>query len=86
MLRFDPMVWSIPFFLGTASQEHKLNITRVVEALIIAGVAGGVSVYSAQQVTAEKMNSLSSAIERIEANQLQIQRDMYKPVIGKKEE
>lgn len=78
----EPTTWAFPFFLGVQSQgEHKLNVTRIIEALIIAAVAGGVSMYASQAVMTAEMETVKAAVERIENNQKEMRRDLYRPAV-----
>lgn len=53
---------SLPFILATGA-EAKLNIPRVVEAVIIAGI----TMYGTQQVMAARLEGFEKAIDKIAA-------------------
>ena len=52
-----------PFILATGKQVH-LSVARVIEALIIAGVTGGIAIYGMTMVMQAKMDSFMDVYER----------------------
>ena len=74
---FDPHHLALPFFLGvTAKGAPKLNIPRIIEAIIIAAIVAGVTMYGQSAVLATKIESLQTAIDDIKENQKENQRVM----------
>ena len=53
----------IPFVMATGSQVH-LSIARIIEALIIAAVTGGVVLYGANQVLGTKLEEFTKTYNR----------------------
>ena len=84
-----PPLSSLPFFLaatntGPGREGHThVNITRIIEAVIIAAVAGGVAVYASQQVLASRLDSMEKSFLKLETHVEekfdQIQQDFYVP-------
>lgn len=50
---------SLPFMLAIG-QSQKLSVQRIVEAIIIAAIAGGVSVYGVTQALEVKLNDVAA--------------------------
>lgn len=72
-------------FLATTGGRSKLNATRIIEALIIAAVAGAVSAWANQQVMLERMASLSKDIKRLETMVHEMRGDIYAPRLAPEE-
>lgn len=73
-------------FLMTAGTEPKLGLQRILEALIIAAVAGGVSVYASTKVMTEQINSLKETTQELKGAVREIQRDLYVPKVSRNDE
>ena len=58
----EHMQHSLPFFLATG-QTQKLSLQRIVEAVIIGAIAGGVSVYGITQVILVRVDALEKRYE-----------------------
>ena len=73
--------WIYPFMLGvTGGGPPKMNYTRIIEALIIAGVVAGITLYGNNQILSTKMEAIQASAIRIEAAQIQTQRDLLNHV------
>lgn len=59
---FDGVEW-MPFILATGQQVH-LSIARILEALIIAAVTGGVVLWGSYQVLKAEIDQLQALYER----------------------
>ena len=68
--------WLYPFVLGVTGGGPKLNAQRIIEALIIAGVVGGITLYGNNAILSTKIEAIQASTDRIEAAQHQAQRDM----------
>jgi len=69
----------LPFFKATG-QHNKMNVVRIIEALIIAGVAAGVGLFGTVQVMDSRMESLESKVDNVQIQVTKIHDDIYKPV------
>lgn len=73
----------VPFMASAALPPGgKWNGQRIVEALIIAGITGGVATYSTQQVMQEKMATLTKEVREVKAEVYQIRQDFYVPRVA----
>ena len=73
--------WIYPFMLGvTEGGPPKMNYTRIIEALIIAGVVAGITLYGNNAILSTKMEAIQASTTRIEAAQTQSQRDLLSHV------
>ena len=69
----------LPFVLSAGGQAPRLSITRIIEALIIAGICSGVTIYATQQVLGVRIQNIERSMDRMEHRIEQIQRDLYVP-------
>ncbi len=77
----DPSNW-LPFVLSAGAAGQKLNVQRIIEAIIIAMVTGGVTMYGAQQMVVAKLDALDRNLAKLEMRQEQIFRDLYRPRVS----
>ena len=68
--------WLYPFILGVTGGGPKLNAQRIIEALIIAGVVGVITLYGNNAILSTKIESVQASVDRIEEAQHLSQRDM----------
>lgn len=61
--------WSWPFMLATNNLQNagKVNTTRIIEALLIAGITAAASGYVSMSVMEEKMDFFQHAVEENQA-------------------
>lgn len=68
---------SIPFMcLGTAGTP-KINASKIFEALITAGVTGGILLYGYTQTVKVELVNIKDDVREIKTDVRQIQRDIY---------
>jgi cell division protein FtsB len=67
----------IPFVLATG-QHPPLNITRVIESLIIAAVTGAVTMWGVQQQVQVEIMALKAQNSRIEAQLTELQAGVHR--------
>lgn len=80
MIDFDSIQKFIPFVCAAGAQQPHWNIQRIIEAVIIAAIAGGMSTWATQQVLTERINTLQTSVSKVEAQVDQIRRDLYRPI------
>lgn len=80
--RFERLFDFAPFMLMV---DHKpsLNVSRIVEGLIIGLVAGAFAGYISIKELEVKVDNLSEKTEKLERVIETIRQDLYKPVGGK---
>lgn len=61
MERFRALIEYMPFIMATGQTVH-LSIARVVEAIIIAAIVGGITVYSTTKTLEVKMDAISERV------------------------
>lgn len=73
----------IPFAAVTMDSQDitRISVQRILEAVIIAGVTAGFSVYATQQVISAKIDMLERSINSCHDQVNQIRSDIYKPMI-----
>lgn len=59
----------LPFMLATTIPGAKVNVARIVEALVIAALTGAVSVYGVTKVLETKIVSLEQRLTAVEIDQ-----------------
>ena len=65
----------LPFMMGAVGQlvpSAKVNVTRIIEAVVIAMLAGGVCTWRTTAVLDERMNSMAKAAEKHELNEREL--------------
>ena len=78
----DGFNWQwLPFFLATGQSQSKMNVARIIEAMIIASITAGIVLYGTVQVLGAEIKSMQKDIQRIERSVGDIKRDFYKPAI-----
>ena len=70
----------IPFLLTSAAP--KFSFQRLFEAILIAVLTAGGTMYATQQVIQTELEGVKRDVTRIEISVKQIQRDFYKPFTG----
>ena len=73
----------IPFILTSEQDQPKMNIQRIVEAVIIATIIGGITMYASVGVISNDIKNLRSDMQRMEKSVNRITDDFYKPVSNK---
>lgn len=71
-----------PFMLATGN-HMQVNITRVIETLIIAGVTSAVVLYGSHKYMQAEFEGIKSDVQSLEREVEGMRRDLYIP-IGKK--
>ena len=74
----------LPFLCMTGMGQPKWNVTRIIEAIIIAGLAAGASTWATQKVILVKVDNLQDTISKVEKQVDRIQRDLYRPIINER--
>ncbi len=77
----DPSNW-VPFVMSAGASSERLNVQRIIEAIIIALVTGGVTMYGAQQMVVAKLENLDENLAKLERRQEQIFQDLYRPRVS----
>jgi len=67
----------VPFVLATG-QHPPLNMTRVIESLIIAAVTGAITMWGVQQQVQVEINALKVQNVRIEAALAELQNGVHR--------
>lgn len=80
MIHLEDLEKFVPFICAAGSQQPHWNIQRIVEAVIIAAIAGGMSVWATQQVLTERISGMERSLTKVEKKVDQMQRDLYRPV------
>jgi len=65
---------STPFFL-LIDGKPKFNTTRIVEAIVIAAIVGGIASYTTLNVISWRLETLERKVDKI-------YQDIYKPFMG----
>lgn len=73
----------IPFTLTSEQDQPKMNIQRIVEAVIIAAIIGAITMYASVAVISSDIQNLRNDMQRIETSVNGIRNDFYKPVNNK---
>lgn len=68
-----------PFTREDAQGNKRMNMTRIVEALMIAGIIGAINVIGTTQVFETKFEYMKEQIQEIKTSINDIRRDVYKP-------
>lgn len=69
-----------PFMGPEDKTGHRgLNMTRIVEALIIAAVIGTINVIGTNQVFEERFKYIKEQISEIKQSLIHMQKDIYRP-------
>lgn len=59
----------LPFFLATSEKSH-INSTRLIEAILIAGITAGVTIYGTTRALESKVDeALKSITQRMDRNE-----------------
>lgn len=72
----------IPFTLQAGQEQPKMNIQRIIEALLIAAITGGVAMYATVQVLDTRLENMQRDVQRLEQSVNRMQDDFYKPANG----
>lgn len=76
----DPTWCSIPFLMATSGEGgHKLNITRIVEAIIIAGILGAMMMWGGQKVIETELRHVNTKIDQLYEQVQGMRKDLYQP-------
>jgi uncharacterized membrane protein YidH (DUF202 family) len=78
----DKFAHIIPFMAITGVNRSHWHVQRIVEALIIAGIAGGVSVWGTQQYMDAKIGMIEQQLYEVKADIQQMRDDFYVPRFG----
>lgn len=70
----------IPFTLAEGQAQPKMNIQRIIEALLIAAITAGVAMYASMQVLDTRLQNMQNDVQRLEQSVKEMQRDLYRPV------
>lgn len=73
----------IPFTLAAEQDQPKMNLQRILEAVIIAAIIGGITMYASVGVISNDIKNLRNDMQRIEDSVNGIRKDFYKPVNNK---
>ena len=73
----------LPFTLTADQEQPKMNIQRMIEAVIIAAIIGGITMYASVGVISNDIRNLRNDVQRIEQSVNRITDDFYKPVNDK---
>lgn len=77
----DKLLSFIPFIMSV-NGEYKINMTRIIEAVIISVLGGAVAGYITMVKMEVKMADLKEDVRRLEAKVDKIYGDIYRPEIG----
>lgn len=70
----------LPFFgLNVETGKAQLNVSRLLEGIVVASVVGAVSVYGSQQAVEGEIKSVKQEVKRIRQRLNQIEGDVYIP-------
>ncbi len=69
----------IPFVLATG-QSQRLSVARIIEGIIIGGVAAAGSMYVTVQVLQTEMRDIRSDVQKVEQQVEDFRKDFYRPV------
>lgn len=73
----------IPFTLTSEQDQPKMNIQRIVEAVIIAAIIGAITMYASVAVISNDIQNLRNDLKRVEESVNGIRADFYPPVNNK---
>lgn len=73
----------IPFLLSAGMKQPHWNLQRVIEALLIGAITGGIAMWGTQQVIATQMQALEKQVIEVKTELREIRSDIYRPVIGR---
>ena len=74
----DCLSW-IPFALPVGQKKTKMNGQRIIEALIIALITSGVSMFGMQQYMQGKFEGLHDKVDDLDKKVQRINNDIYVP-------
>lgn len=72
---------SVPFLIAITennAQAVRINLTRVLEALIIAAASGLVTLYAGAQVLENRLGSLERNFDRVQDKLERLQQEIYR--------
>jgi len=74
-----PDSWrQLPFMLAKG-QTTKMNIQRIIEALLISGLTAGIVLWGTVQVMKSEMKALEQKVDNVDQRVTKIYDDIYKP-------
>ena len=73
----------IPFTLAAEQDQPKMNIQRIVEAVIIAAIIGAITMYASVAVISSDIQNLRNDLKRVEESVNGIRADFYPPINNK---
>lgn len=78
----DPGMWGwLPFMAGSVGQSG-IDVRRVVEALLIAGITGTLVMWGTTKVLEERIAVLQRDIQGVQTEIRELRRDVYMPRSG----
>lgn len=77
-MRMEKLLEFMPFLM-TVDGRHKVNPTRIIEAIIISLISGAFAGYIALQKMEVKFEGLQTTVSEIKQDVRDIRRDFYKP-------
>ena len=69
----------IPFTLSEGQAQPKMNIQRLIEALLIAAITGGIAMFATVQVLDTRLQNMQRDMQRLEQSVNRINNDFYQP-------
>ena len=73
------LIGGMPFVIMAVGVSPRMNLVRIIEALIIAGITAGVVMYANQQTMGVKIEGMSAEISELKKSMDDIRRDFYAP-------
>ena len=69
----------IPFLIGATGGGSKMNVPRVAEALLIAGITAAATGFVTIKVVEQKAVSIEARVDKIEIKIDKLVNDLYEP-------
>lgn len=78
-----PEKWSFPFFVAAGQKQAKMNVIRIIEALIIAAIVAVSTNLVTVSVMKAEMRGIMDKQAEIKQQLNKIHDDIYKPVFSR---
>jgi hypothetical protein len=78
----DSAPMALPFMMSAANGATKLSFSRVIEAIIIAAVIGGITMLITVNVINSELVHVKGSVQELKADIKELRRDVYNQVLS----
>lgn len=73
---------ALPFMMSATSGATKLSFPRLIEAIVIAAISGGLTMWVTVSVINTELKHVKGSVEELKADIKELRRDVYNQVLS----